>query len=231
LAAGGVALGKGAQALRGKKAVQRADGRVEVVENAALTETAEQRLARLLRSSDPAQQNMRTTLPGEGPPPPRDITPAPKPAEPAPGESAPSAAAPKPARGKLSGSLDGLTPAERAAVEALLAEGRNVEVVPRTDKRTPDFKIDGIATELKTISGVAKQTPEGLSAAIASRIMDGRGQANHILVSVLDQAGMTLEIATRGIRRAYGADNKSGGKIQSIRIIGQGFDVTVPRMP
>ena len=32
-------------------------------------------------------------------------------------------------------------------------------------------------------------------------------------------------------RRAYGADNKVGGKIQSIRVVGDGFDITVPRAP
>jgi hypothetical protein len=62
-----------------------------------LTETPAQRAARLLGNSDPARQNMRTTLPDEGALPPRDITPAPKPAEPAPGTAAPEGTAPKPA--------------------------------------------------------------------------------------------------------------------------------------
>ncbi len=106
-----------------------------------------------------------------------------------------------------------------------------MEVVPRGAGRTPDFKIDGIQQELKTLSGVAKQTPDGLSSAMASRIMDGRGQATQIIVDARGQAGMTQEIAERGIRRAYGADNKLGGKIQSIRVIGDGFDITVPRAP
>ena len=66
---------------------------------------------------------------------------------------------------------------------------------------------------------------------MASRIMDGPGQASHILVDVRRQAGMTQEIAERGVRRAYAADNKSGGRIQFIRVIGDGFDITVHRVP
>jgi hypothetical protein len=52
-----------------------------------------------------------------------------------------------------------------------------------------------------------------------------------ILVDVRGQAGMTQEIAERGVRRAYGADKKAGAKIQSIRVIGDGFDFTVHRVP
>jgi hypothetical protein len=43
------------------------------------------------------------------------------------------------------------------------------------------------------------------------------------------QPGMTRDIADRGIRRAYGADNATGAKIQSIRVVGKDFDVTIPR--
>ena len=132
-------------------------------------------------------------------------------------------------RGTLTGSLDELTEAEKRFVEHQLSQGKNVEVVPRGAGRTPDFKIDGIQTELKTLSGVAKQTPDGLSSATASRIMDGRGQATQITVDARGQAGMTRDIAERGIRRAYGADNKLGGKIQSIQVIGDGFELTVRR--
>jgi len=134
-------------------------------------------------------------------------------------------------RGTLIGKLEDLTEAERKAAEYLLSQGRNVEIVPRGANRTPDFKIDGVLTELKTLTGVVDQTSNGLSSAMASRIMDGRGQAEHILVDVSGQAGMTIEVARRGIVRAYGADNKLGKKINSIRVIGNGFDILTPRMP
>ncbi len=112
----------------------------------------------------------------------------------------------------------------------MLAQGRNVEVIPTAAGRTPDFLIDGVRYELKTISGVAKETSDGISKAIASRVMDGRGQAVDIIVDARTQAGITEEIAQRGIRRAFGADNATGGKIQSITIYGPGWKIVVPRM-
>jgi hypothetical protein len=35
---------------------------------------------------------------------------------------------------------------------------------------------------------------------------------------------MTKEIAERGVSRAYGAADEAGAKIQSIRVLGNGFD-------
>ena len=135
-----------------------------------------------------------------------------------------------PARGVLTGNLDTLTDAERRVAEDLLASGKNLELIPRASVRTPDFKIDGVLHGLKTISGVAKIDSNSLSGAISSRVMQGRGQASHILNDARNQVGMTKEIAERGIDRAFGADRATGDKIDSIRIIGEGFDITVRKM-
>jgi hypothetical protein len=109
LVGGGVATGRAIQLLRGKSATQRADGRVEVVDNPALTETPAQRAARLLGNSDPARQNMRTTLPDEGALPPRDITPAPQPATSTAGQSAVSPPPSQPAPAATTASPSGTT--------------------------------------------------------------------------------------------------------------------------
>jgi len=132
--------------------------------------------------------------------------------------------------GKLIGDLSGLNPEEANFAREQLAQGKTVEVVPRGAGRTPDFIIDGQRIELKTLSGVADTSADGISKAIARRVMDGRGQSTDIVVDARGQAGITQEIAERGIRRAYGADNVTGGKITSIRVIGPGFDITVPRI-
>jgi filamentous hemagglutinin len=79
------------------------------------------------------------------------------------------------APGKLTGSLNGLTAGEKDSVHELLGRGHDIEVLPTGPSRTPDFKVEGLATELKTLSGVAKQNSDGLSSALASRIMDARG--------------------------------------------------------
>src|SRR5699024_5960022 len=59
------------------------------------------------------------------------------------------------AKGKLIGKLDGLTKEEINAVDILRSKGKNVEIIPVDPKariKTPDFKIDGIRTELKTLT-------------------------------------------------------------------------------
>ena len=60
--------------------------------------------------------------------------------------------------------------------------------------------------------------------------MDGRGQAVDIVIDGSSQEGLTQEIVERGISRAFGADDQSGAKINSIRIVGPDFDITVPRI-
>lgn len=135
--------------------------------------------------------------------------------------------------------IPGASDAEHAVDELLRSEGRQVQFNILEGEqgagRQGDRFIDGVRTEYKNVSGVSEQasieqTSDAISKAISSRIMDGRGQATHIIVDVRGQAGMTESIARRAIRRAYGADNPNGGKIQSIRIIGNGFSVIAPRI-
>ena len=122
-----------------------------------------------------------------------------------------------------------LSPAEEATARLLVGEGRVVEVLAEStvkNVRTADFLVDGTRTELKTISNV---TSTDVSGAVARRTLEGAGQAPHILLDARGQATLTRELAERSIRRAYGADK--AGRIQEIRIIGQDFDITVPRAP
>jgi hypothetical protein len=129
--------------------------------------------------------------------------------------------------------IPGSTDAEHAIDEYLRAEGHDVRPNVLEGQsgagRQGDRVIDCVPTEYKSISGVKNPDPDTLSAAISRRVMDGRGQARNIIVDAREQPGMTRDIAERGIRRAYGADNATGGKIQSIRVIGRDFTTTVPR--
>jgi hypothetical protein len=118
-----------------------------------------------------------------------------------------------------------LSAEETAIANQLVAEGHTVEALAESTVRTADFLVDGVRTELKSISNITSGDPSG---ALGRRILDGAGQAPHIIADVRQQAGMTLELAQRAARRAYGADR--AGRIQSVRLIGQGFDVTVPRL-
>jgi hypothetical protein len=118
-----------------------------------------------------------------------------------------------------------LSAEETAIANQLVAEGHTVEALAESTTRTADFLVDGVRTELKSISNITSADPSG---ALGRRILDGAGQAPNIIADVRAQAGMTEELARRAARRAYGAD--SAHRIQSIRLIGQGFDVTIPRI-
>jgi len=112
----------------------------------------------------------------------------------------------------------------------MVAGGKTVAVLPTGKGRTADFLIDGTKYELKTLSNVVNQTPDGLSKALSSRIMDARGQSGNIIIDARTQAGMTPDIALRGIGRAFGRDAGSGAKIQSVTVITSEGAVYVPRM-
>lgn len=115
---------------------------------------------------------------------------------------------------------------ELAIAGKLVSEGHTVRVLAESAKRTADFLVDGVPTELKTISNL---TSKDLSGALARRILEGAGQAGHIIVDVRKQAGMTRELAAQAARRAYGADKSR--RIQRILLIGGDFELVVPRVP
>ncbi|RIV67359.1 hemagglutinin repeat-containing protein [Burkholderia pseudomallei] len=136
------------------------------------------------------------------------------------------------AAGKLIGSTENLTAAERGFVNEMVSGGRTVEVIPSSNVgRSGDFLIDGKKYELKTMTNVVKQDSDGLSKAISSTAMDARGQSGDIIIDARNQAGMTPEIAQRGIGRAYSRDTDTGAKIQSITVITPQGTVYVPRLP
>ena len=97
--------------------------------------------------------------------------------------------------GSLIGSLDDLSQDERKMVNDLLNQGKNVEIIPRSDVqgvKTPDFRVDGVLTELKTLNGTSLNTPvskiqKAFNQGASTVIVDGRGtgitieQANGVL--------------------------------------------------
>ncbi|MDR0781237.1 MAG: hypothetical protein LBF16_11165, partial [Pseudomonadales bacterium] len=131
--------------------------------------------------------------------------------------------------GKLIGSMENLTAAEQSFVKEMVAGGKTVEIIPTAAGRTADFFIDGVKYELKTMSNVASQTSNGLSASLSRTITDARGQSGNIIIDARTQAGMTPEIAERGIIRAFGAD--ADGKIQNITVITSQGTISIPRIP
>lgn len=84
---------------------------------------------------------------------------------------------------------------------------------------------DGIKTELKTVSQL---TGKDMSGSLSRRILEGAGQASHIIIDARQQPGMTIEIAKQAARRAFGADGAA--RLKNVRLLGRDFDLTIPRI-
>lgn len=133
-----------------------------------------------------------------------------------------------------------LSAGEQVIADMLVKEGRVVEALAESTAqgvRTSDFLVDGVRTELKTVSKIEGTTVDKMSGSLGRRILDGAGQGKHIIADVTSQPGITQEIAERAVRRAYGAERINAAKlgvpprIEQIRIIGPDFDIVRPFVP
>lgn len=96
--------------------------------------------------------------------------------------------------------MDGLTSAERKVVNDLLSQGKNVEIIPRSNVQgvsTPDFIINGVKTELKTLNGTSLNTP-------VTRITDVFKQGADAVIIDARNVGITAEQANQILNRAAG---------------------------
>ena len=134
-----------------------------------------------------------------------------------------------PGAGKIIGRLEGLTPAERSFAEEIRDLGHQVEIVPHGAGSTPDFLINGVAHELKTVTRIVRTDADGLSKSISSTILDARTQSARIIIDARGQTGMTREAADQAIRRAYGADLSQ--RIESVTIMTPQGSVYAPKVP
>jgi len=114
--------------------------------------------------------------------------------------------------GKITGSLNGLTDAEKKVVGDLTASGKNVEIIPKDPNainKTPDFRVDGVKTELKTLQN--PNTNTGMK-----RIQEGFGQGAETVIIDARGSGLTSSQAKEIINRASGKfENKQlPGKVE-----------------
>ncbi|NJO07030.1 MAG: hypothetical protein HC876_16750 [Chloroflexaceae bacterium] len=112
---------------------------------------------------------------------------------------------------------------ERAIAELLLDEGRHVTALQRSNvDPTPDFLVDGIRVELKTLTDLTAEP----SKVISNRIRNAASQAAYIIIDARQQPQVTAGDAYRGWLRAINAEKAAGraGRIQEVRIIGANFD-------
>lgn len=114
--------------------------------------------------------------------------------------------------GKLIGSLDGLTSDERKMVNDLLKQGKNIEIIPKDPKatvKTPDFLVDEVKTELKTLQN--PNTNTGMK-----RIQEAFGQGADVVIIDRRKANLTKEQAMEILNQVKGKfqDGQIPGKIE-----------------
>jgi hypothetical protein len=104
----------------------------------------------------------------------------------------------KAAEGILKGSVDGLTAAEKKVVGDLVSQGKTVEIIPKTTQaKTPDFFVDAVKTELKTLQN--PNTGTGMK-----RIQEGFEQGAEKVIIDARESGLTSSQAQEMINRALG---------------------------
>jgi hypothetical protein len=114
------------------------------------------------------------------------------------------------------------SPRERPLADLLAKEGRTVEKLTENHAlpgRKADALVDGVKTEFK------KLDPGASSATVKDAVNNSirkEGQARNIIIDTRG-SGLTEAEARRGLARAAGITR---GKIDSVRLVGDGFDVT-----
>lgn len=102
--------------------------------------------------------------------------------------------------GKVKGSLNGLSDAEKKVVSDLVASGKNVEIIPKDPAakvKSPDFKVDGVTTELKTLENLNTNTG-------TKRIKEAIKQGAEVVIIDGRSAGLSKNQAQEIINRAAG---------------------------
>ena len=100
----------------------------------------------------------------------------------------------------IDNTTDAMTKSERQVVDDLVGQGKTVESIPKDPKaidKSPDFKIDGVKTELKTLENANTNT--GMK-----RIQEGFTQHAETVIIDARDSGLTSSQATEIINRASG---------------------------
>jgi RHS repeat-associated protein len=98
--------------------------------------------------------------------------------------------------GSLALAMAKLKPAEQAILEELIAAGRTVEVIPTAGGRTADFLVNGVPTELKTLTAAGPTT-------LKNAVQSAAKQGEQILIDARN-VNLTPQEALSQIQRAQG---------------------------
>ncbi len=106
-------------------------------------------------------------------------------------------------RGTLTGKPDKLTADERKMIEDLLSSGKTLQIISKSNVdhvKTPDFLINGVKTELKTLNGSSHNTP-------IKRIQEGFKQHASTVIIDARKTNLSIDDLVEVISRARGIYN------------------------
>jgi RHS repeat-associated protein len=130
----------------------------------------------------------------------------------------------EPAQPKKKGTIDEsekqFSPEEKKIADKLTEEGKDVKALKEVEgQRNGDALVDGKPTEFKTMD------PGATDATVKNQINNsvrGGGQARDMILDARG-SGLSEDAAQQGLNRA---SNITRGRIDSVRIIGDGYDTT-----
>lgn len=123
--------------------------------------------------------------------------------------------------GSIDQSASTFQPGELKIAELLQSEGKTVKAVPESTvdgQKMYDALVDGVPTEFKSLE------PGSNNAALKGALNKAKKQASDAIVDCRG-SGLTESEAQRGLARFLGANP---GRMNSIRIVGEGFEIDWP---
>jgi len=138
-----------------------------------------------------------------------------------------------PTKGFIDQSQKVFNKAESKIAEKLVSEGKNVIAQKESNVkgvRSADALVDGVETEFKTV-GADKPSDITIKRSIDDSTKNG-GQGKAVVIDARESA-LTKTDAEKGMERAKGAylakfkkNPEYDGKLENVRIIGEGFDIS-----
>jgi len=108
--------------------------------------------------------------------------------------------------GVASGPLIGLLPQEQQIAQELIAQGHTVVAIARGPGKTADFVVDGIVTELKTLTSAGPNT-------VKNAIENAAKQSNENILIDARKVGISAQDAAHQIQRAAGNIGNIAGRV------------------
>jgi hypothetical protein len=135
-----------------------------------------------------------------------------------------------PTGGRLDERARRLSHEELAVAEALVAEGHDVRSLgePRTGGRGADLTVCGSTLEVKSFLSLEERGGARPSAfSVYNKLVDAAGQSQQAAIYAKG-SGLTEQAARRGLARYTSAPGDQP-KLDRVRIMGDGFDLSVAR--